>query len=139
MLLNLAQTYGLTLSSLFEPQQASSGIVIRSDSTAIQRGNGILYRSLSDKPSSSLHPIHVIVPSNRQGECLYQHDGEEWLYVLSGQLILTLADEVYMLQPGDAAHFNASTPHRLSAIGEEDAEIILVACAAPRPLLSSYV
>jgi hypothetical protein len=44
-----------------------------------------------------------------------------------------------VLQPGDAAHFDARTPHRLSAQGGGDAEILLVACAAPRPLLSSYL
>ena len=75
----------------------------------------------------------------RQGDLLYQHDGEEWLYVLSGQLVLILADEEHVLQPGDAAHFDARTPHRLSAKGGGDAEIILVACAAPRPLLGSYL
>ncbi len=79
------------------------------------------------------------VLSFSKGDCLYQHDGEEWLYVLSGQLRLILADSEYVLQPGDAAHFDASTPHRFSAIGSCDAEIIFVACAALRPLLDSYL
>ena len=99
--------------------------------SGLQRGNGLFYTSLAGgNRTTSLHPIRVTVPA-RQGDLLYQHDGEEWLYVLSGQLVLILADEEHVLQPGDAAHFDARTPHRLSAKGGGDAEIILVACAAP--------
>ena len=54
---------------------------------------------------------------------MYQHDGEEWLYVLSGTLRLALADETHLLHPGDAAHFDARVPHRLAADGGHDAEL----------------
>ena len=58
--------------------------------------------------------------------------------MLSGTLRLALADETHVLSPGDAAHFDARTPHRLTAEGGGDAELILVACAGPRMLLDSY-
>lgn len=139
-LLALANAYELSLSALFESEKTDTCAVIRSEDTPVQRGNGLLYRSLSSKhPSANLHPIHVTVPFDRQKDCLYQHDGEEWLYVLSGQLKLTLGNQEYVLRLGDAAHFDARTPHQLSAQGNCDAEIVLVSCEASRSLLSSYL
>ncbi|OKH20251.1 hypothetical protein NIES593_19270 [Hydrococcus rivularis NIES-593] len=148
VLLNLAQTYGLTLPLLFEPaleaasqeHKATAGVIIRAKDAATKEGNGLFYTSLAGSlPTANLHPIRVKVPAERKQEQLYQHDGEEWLYVLSGKVVLALADEEYLLHPGDAAHFDASTPHRLLAKGERDAEILLVACATPRSLLKSYL
>ena len=41
--------------------------------------------------------------------------GEEWLYVLDGRLRLALGDTVHELSPGDSAHFDSLTPHRIAA------------------------
>jgi uncharacterized cupin superfamily protein len=49
------------------------------------------------------------------------------LYVISGGLNLIFEDERHSLQPGDAAHFDARTPHRLAALGKRDAVVLLVA------------
>lgn len=141
VLFSLAQAYGIALSSLFEPDtEAAACIVVRAGSTATQKGHGLSYKPLSRSDRfTNLHPIRVTVPVDRPGDCLYEHDGEEWLYVLSGQLGLVFSDEEYILHAGDAAHFDARKPHRLLAKGEEDAEIILVACAVHRSLLQSYL
>jgi quercetin dioxygenase-like cupin family protein len=57
----------------------------------------------------------------------------------SGRLRLKLADKAFVLEPGDSAHFAAERPHQLSALGKNDAEIILVACSVPYLLLRSYL
>jgi quercetin dioxygenase-like cupin family protein len=62
---------------------------------------------------------------------MYQHEGEEWVYVLSGQLRLALSGRFYDLAAGDSAHFDSRLPHRLTALGGTDAELILVACPVP--------
>ncbi len=151
VLFTLARVYGVSLPDLFgstsenpKPEapkrKASAGVVIRAGDRRLQEGNGLFYTSLAGgNHLADLHPLRVIVPVNRQGEQHYQHSGEEWLYVLSGQLILTLVDEQFLLNPGDAAHFDAFLPHNLSAIGDQDAEILLVACTPTRSLLKSYL
>jgi uncharacterized cupin superfamily protein len=83
--------------------------------------------------------MQIIVPADRSGDELYCHDGEEWIYVLKGSLCLNLGGELHTLNEGDATSFDASLPHRLSARNNQDVEIILVACALPRKLLSSYL
>jgi len=145
-LFSAARAHGVSFSSLFEPEaEAEDRVVTRAASSPIQRGNGLLYSTLSGaQPSSNLQPLRVIVLAEREGEDegreeFYQHEGEEWLYVLSGRLRLKLSGKEYVLEPGDSAHFDAGNPHRLGALGGEDAEIILVAAAVPHPLLRSYL
>ncbi|MBV9850812.1 MAG: helix-turn-helix transcriptional regulator [Armatimonadetes bacterium] len=141
-LLSLAQAHGLPLASLFGTAEESSRrcAIVRADEAAPQRGNGLTYTPLSRAGrAADMQPIRVTVPADRAGDEMYQHDGEEWLYVLSGTLRLALADETHTLHPGDAAHFDARIPHRLSALDGRDAELILVACAGPRMLLDSYL
>ena len=141
VLFSLAQTFGIALPSLFEPDpQDATCVVVRGGSTTSQQGHGLFYQSLSGGDRfTNLQPIRVTIPVDRPGDCLYEHDGEEWLYLLSGQLRLVFSDEDHTLSVGDAAHFDARRPHRLLAEGEKDAEIILVACAVPRSLLQSYL
>ena len=140
-LFNVAAAYGVPFSSLFEPEpEAEERVVTRADSLQLQRGRGLLYVPLSvGKRDTNLQPLRVTVLAEREGDELYRHEGEEWLYVLSGKLELVLADRQYVLGPGDSAHFDASEPHRLNALNGEDTEVILVAAAVPYPLLRSYM
>jgi transcriptional regulator with XRE-family HTH domain len=139
-LLSLAQAHGVPLASLFASSNVkASCAVVRNAEAVFQDGNGLKYSLLSQPSrSANMQPIRVIVSAERSGDEMYEHDGEEWLYVLSGDLCLIIADEKILLHPGDAAHFDARAPHRLTSASEGETEIILVACAGPRMLLDSY-
>jgi transcriptional regulator with XRE-family HTH domain len=140
-LFGVARAYRVSFSALFEPEpEAPSSVVVRAEDGPIQRGNGLLYSKLSNgNMTFNLRPLRIVVPAERAGETLYQHEGEQWLYVLSGRLCLELGDEEVVLGTGDAAHFDADNPHKLKAMDGRDAEVILVACAVPYLLLKSYL
>jgi transcriptional regulator with XRE-family HTH domain len=140
-LFGVARAYGVSFSALFEPEpETQSLVVVRAEEDHVQRGNGLLYSKLSNGSMTfNLRPLRIVVPAERAGDTLYQHEGEQWLYVLSGKLCLELPDEEIELNPGDAAHFDADNPHKLSALDGRDAEVILVACAVPYLLLKSYL
>ena len=53
------------------------------------------------------------------------HDGEEFVYVLSGTVVLELGEDRYELEPGDSAYYLSQTPHWISA-KEDDATILAV-------------
>lgn len=141
-LFGVAQAYGLSFSALFEPERGpESGVVVREVETPMRRGKGLLYANLSEgNLKFNLQPLKVLIPAERDRREVYQHEGEQWLYVLSGRLELKIGDEEGLeLGAGDAAHFDADNPHTLTALGGEDAEIIMVACAVPYLLLKSYL
>lgn len=54
------------------------------------------------------------------------HEGQEWLYVLSGRVRLLLGDDELVLEPGEAAEFSTLIPHWLGAVGGEAEVLILM-------------
>lgn len=57
---------------------------------------------------------------------LVRHSGKEYGYVLKGVLGVRVGFDEYQLLPGMAISFDASSPHRLWAIGDQPVEAIWV-------------
>jgi transcriptional regulator with XRE-family HTH domain len=132
--LTLARIFKVSLDFLFESPLASEPcLVIRAEDTVTRRANGLTYAALSNPDRLlSLQPVLVTVPADRPGNEHFQHDGEEWIHVLTGRLTLSLAGETYHLDPGDSAHFDSRLPHRLTARGSRDVQVLLVASPSVR-------
>jgi len=127
--LTLSRIFDVSLAFLFESQLAIEPCVIVRRADAVEKSsNGLYYVPLSNAGRFfNLQPMRVRIPLSRRGREHYHHDGEEWLYVLSGALTLSLAGRTYDLESGDAVHFDSRLPHRLIARGTRDAEVLLVA------------
>jgi transcriptional regulator with XRE-family HTH domain len=133
--LTLSRIFDVSLASLFESPPAETPCVIVRGAGAVEKtANGLKYAPLSCAGRLfNLQPLRVKISPARRGKEHYHHDGEEWVYVLSGQLTLSLADKTYDLEPGDAAHFESRLPHRLIARGNRDVEVLLVAAPTWSP------
>jgi len=55
-----------------------------------------------------------------------QHEGEEFIIVMSGGIELQYGDETFRLEPGDSVYYSSTTPHRLVALNGEKAQIMAV-------------
>jgi transcriptional regulator with XRE-family HTH domain len=62
----------------------------------------------------------------RQEPKAHQHTGSEFLYLLSGDLKIRHGDQEYTLETGDAAYFDAGTPHSYHCVGRKPAGAIIV-------------
>ena len=56
----------------------------------------------------------------------YQHEGEEFVYVLAGKIEVIVGDHVNTLDVGESLHFNSGIRHKLRNIGDEQAELVVV-------------
>ncbi len=56
----------------------------------------------------------------------YNHEGEEFVYVLDGRVEVVVGEHVNALGAGDSLHFNSGIQHLLRNTGETDAELIVV-------------
>ena len=145
--LTLSQVFGVSLASMFETQlPLETCLIVRKEEAVSRQAYGLTYTPLSQVGHLfNMRPIRVTVSLNRKGEEHYQHEGEEWIYVLSGRLTLSLAGARYDLDEGDAVHFDSRLPHRVIARGKTAPEILLVASplslersvAAPVPSASN--
>lgn len=69
--------------------------------------------------------IHIDARQDHKGVG-YQHEGEEFVYVLSGQVEIAVGDHINRLGPADALHFNSGIQHHMRNPGDEDAELLVV-------------
>jgi len=134
--LTLSKIFGVSLASLFEsPLAMDPCVIVRAVDAVEQTVNGLAYVALSNPARFfNLQPMRIRVSPSRRGDEHYHHDGEEWIYLLSGLLTLSLAGKTYDLAPGDAAHFDSRLPHRLIARGTDEAEVLLVASPLSGPV-----
>ena len=90
---------------------------------------GTRFETLSPE-SSPVQTYKVTFPANPAGANaapeLKVHDGQEWLYVLSGRLRLVLGEQEVVLGPGEAAEFDTRIPHWLSATGAGPVEMLSI-------------
>ena len=67
-----------------------------------------------------------IKPGGGSGEA-YAHEGEEFLYILRGQLEIWLSErEHYRLRPGDSFYFESTMPHRWRNPGRTETWLLWV-------------
>ncbi|MGW1025755.1 helix-turn-helix domain-containing protein [Streptomyces sp. NPDC002577] len=125
MLLALARVYSTTVSELLGETVADRDAVLRGADTEPTEAGGWTYRQAGSS-GRAMQALRVHVAPGTQGDIVRVHPGEEWLYVLEGRLRLRLGDASHTLGPGDSAHFDSLTPHRLTADGREGAELLFV-------------
>jgi quercetin dioxygenase-like cupin family protein len=56
----------------------------------------------------------------------YNHEGEEFVYVLDGTIEVVVGEHVNTLGSGDSLHFNSGIQHHLKNTGKMAAELIVV-------------
>jgi transcriptional regulator with XRE-family HTH domain len=56
----------------------------------------------------------------------YQHEGEEFVYVLKGSIEVTVGEHVNHLKESQSLHFNAGIQHHMRNTGAVDAELLVV-------------
>ena len=56
----------------------------------------------------------------------YRHEGEEFVYILSGSMEIIVGDHVNRLKTGDSLHFNSGIQHMMRNIGKEKSEMLVV-------------
>jgi len=65
-------------------------------------------------------------PEEQGPEEWYSHEGEEFGFVLEGELEVTVDDEVYVLKEGDSISYRSHLPHRMKRIGDAPCKSIWV-------------
>ncbi|KOV70015.1 XRE family transcriptional regulator [Streptomyces sp. NRRL WC-3618] len=125
MLLGLARIYGTSVSELLGETVADRDAIVRAADMEPTAAGGWSYWQ-AGASGRGMQALRVHVPHGAQGDIVRVHPGEEWLYVLTGRLRLRLGDTAHVLAPGDSAHFDSLTPHRLAADGPDGTDLLFV-------------
>jgi DNA-binding transcriptional MerR regulator/quercetin dioxygenase-like cupin family protein len=126
ILKQLARVCGGSLLALFEPPPGSRGLVRPRDRQVMDLEQGVRMELLAFG-DVQMRPYVFRIAARASSGGSYQHDGEEFMYMLQGQLEIWL-DEVerYVLHPGDSLYFLSNRPHRWRCVGAEEAVVLWI-------------
>ena len=73
------------------------------------------YKSLAPEVKGRhMEALLVQLEENPDGE-LSIHDGEEFIYVLEGTVVMQIGEDRFDLDPGDSVYYLSTTPHLIAA------------------------
>lgn len=82
------------------------------------------------KDSRHMEPFIVdIRPADSNDYMLSSHEGEEFIYVLSGSIEINYGKEIYVLNAGDSIYYDSIVNHNVHAHNSEPAKILAVVYA----------
>jgi quercetin dioxygenase-like cupin family protein len=87
---------------------------------------GYFYESLApEKANRFMEPFLItMVPTDVKE--LSTHDGQEFIFVLEGEMKAQVGDQVEILRAGDAVYYDSSCPHLVKCAGDQSAKILAV-------------
>jgi quercetin dioxygenase-like cupin family protein len=62
-------------------------------------------------------PFLVVVEPKEQKPALHSHKGQEFDYMLKGDMNIYLGDQSFVLHEGDSVYYDSSMPHAMNAVG----------------------
>jgi len=114
----LAKALNLPMTSLFaafeEKRDCSyvaggHGVVIDRRGTKVGHQYRLLGHSLAGEVV--VEPYLITLTEDAVPYTAFQHDGVEFIYMLTGEVVYAHADRTYHLRPGDAMLFDSAAPH----------------------------
>lgn len=108
----LASTYGTTVLDFYGLPKRANRLMRRRDRPVIETRSGVRMEQLSVGSRQIESNIWHVQPG-AGSDGTYSHQGEEFVYVISGELELWLDElERYTLREGDSLWFESTTGHR---------------------------
>jgi len=109
----LAGAYGVNMREVFGADlEQSSPLVRDAERPVMQWDNGVRFEEMASG-EKVMDPSFIRVPAGAGSEGFYSHNGEEFIYVVSGPLFVELKDHgTFRVASGDTLYFPSTTPHR---------------------------
>jgi len=121
----LARFYKTNILDFFGPAESNGPLVSPAKRKVLEAGPGVRMELLAWGNTVMEPHLFRIAPRAGSGES-YAHEGEEFLYVLRGELRISLEDEHYQLKAGDSFYFESSVPHSWDNPGRSETWILWV-------------
>jgi len=73
------------------------------------------YKSLAPEVKGRHMEALLVQLEENPGGDLSVHDGEEFIYVLEGTVVMQVGEDRFELEPGDSVYYLSTTPHLIAA------------------------
>jgi DNA-binding transcriptional MerR regulator/quercetin dioxygenase-like cupin family protein len=121
----LARFYKTNILDFFDATEASGRQVRPAQRKVLEAGPGVRMELLAWGNTVMEPHLFRVAPDAGSGD-RYAHEGEEFLYILRGELTITLQKDEYRLKSGDSFYFESATPHHWKNCGRTETWVLWV-------------
>ena len=131
-MIKLSRALGQRLGTFMDDQYVADPIIVRyserKEETANSRdgakGHYHYYPLGKGKSDRHMEPLFIRIEEDEE-KAMSTHEGEEFMVVVHGKIIVRYGKEEYILERGDSAYYNSVVSHFIGAI-DGPAEILAV-------------
>jgi len=130
-LLRIAKALDVPIAEFFSEEKIEPDYVLtkKGEGKIVQQDgskHGYAYEALAlGKADKSVEPFLLTInPHDPPGE--FYHEGQEFIFMLSGIMEFTIGDTVLKLQEGDSLYFNSGITHKTQNLGQTPATFVCV-------------
>ena len=137
-LIKIARALGVRLGTFLDDQDEVGAVVCRKEelnnstisfsNNAMNARTHMQYHSLSNsKADRHMEPFIIDIEATEETNYeLSSHEGEEFIYVLNGNIEVIYGKDKYELAAGDSIYYDSIVAHHLHSKGEQPAKILAV-------------
>lgn len=128
----ISKRYGIALDVLLfgeEPRMSSYFLTRKGQGLSVERRKEYKYQSLaSGFRGRKVDPFLTQVDPLPEGTSFHKnsHEGQEFDYIVEGQMEITIGEKVMVLNEGDSIYFDAKQPHCMRALGGKSTKFLVV-------------
>jgi len=138
-LIKIARALGVRLGTFLDDNDELGPVICRKEdrernnsisfsNNATEARKNMVYHSLArQKAGRSMEPFIIdIQPSEERTFKLSAHEGEEFIYVMSGEVEIEYGKERYVLNAGDSIFYDSIVEHHVHGADGKSAQILAV-------------
>lgn len=114
----LSAALGVKMGDLFEQDSGVHVLVKKGEGNILYVNSSVYCELLAASFNKTMEPMIKFIAPGADSGLVDPHTGEEFIWVIEGELQVMLGDTVYMLHSGDSVFFQANQPHAWKNIGE---------------------
>lgn len=131
-LIKIAKELNVRLSQIFGESEHETAVTLvkRNDRKEMARNGshfGYRYEALAPQfLDRRMDPYVLTHPAHTEITPIFQHEGQEMLYVLNGTMRFFHGTKEMIVEEGDCVYFDAGIPHYGEPVGDADLKCLLV-------------
>ena len=131
-LITLSKVLNVSISEIFgEAQERDPACLVKKDERRMMARDGSVfgyaYETLAHKyPNKHMEPFVVTLPSTVKQNHVFQHEGEEMVFMLEGRMKVFHGDKEFLVEEGDCIYFDARVPHHAVCQGKKEVKFLMV-------------
>lgn len=93
-----------------------------------QRTKAYFYENLTPESADKHLWAYMITlePKQEHERVVFKHEGEEFHYVIEGEVEVTVGETPHTIKRGDAFHFDSSQEHQLRNLSDAESKVLVV-------------